>query len=193
MKEGSLKMKFASLVVALAIAAAVNAGCGGGDNTPNATASDSANAVKFSQCMREHGISDFPDPDSQGRMQINVTPGSDLDPNKPQFKAAQKACAKYQERAGGHFDKAQQQRMQQAALNYARCMRAHGVNFPDPQFSGGKVTMGGPGLNPNDPNFRSANQTCQKLMPGPKAGPGAKDGGSTTGSGGKSGGQVTMP
>lgn len=192
MKEGSLKMKFASLAALLATAAAVTAGCGGGsDNTPNAAASDSANAVKFSQCMREHGISDFPDPDSQGRMQIKVTPGSDLDPNKPQFKAAQKACAKYQERAGGHFDKAQQQRMQQAALDYARCMRAHGVaDFPDPQFSGGKVTMGGPGLNPNDPNFKSANQTCQKLMPGPKGGPG---GGTSSGSGSGTGGQVTMP
>ena len=185
-------MKFASLVALLATAAAVTAGCGGGSNdTPNAAASDSANAVKFSQCMREHGISDFPDPDSQGRMKINVTPGSDLDPNKPQFKAAQKACAKYQERAGGHFDKAQQQQMQQAALNFARCMRAHGVDFPDPRFSGGKVSMGGPGLNPNDPNFRSANQACQKLMPGPK--PIGGPGGSTTGSGGKSGGQAVMP
>jgi hypothetical protein len=190
MKEGSLKMKLASLVALLATAAAITAGCGGGGNSPNAAASDQANAVKFSQCMRQHGISDFPDPDSQGRMQIKVGPGSDLDPNKPQFKAAQKACAKYQERAGGHFDKAQEQRMQQAALNFARCMRAHGVNFPDPQFSGGKVTMGGPGLNPNDPNMRAANQACQKLMPGPKGGPG---GGNATASGGKGGGLVTMP
>ena len=87
-------MKFASLVALLATAAAVTAGCGGGNNTPNAAASDSANAVKFSQCMRQHGISDFPDPDSQGHMQIKVGPGSDLDPTKPQFKAAQKACAK---------------------------------------------------------------------------------------------------
>lgn len=193
MKEGSLKMKFACLVVLLATSAAVSAGCGGGNNDPtNTAASDSANAVKFSQCMREHGISDFPDPDSQGRIGINVTPGSDLNPNNAQFKAAQKACAKYRERSAGHFDKAQQQQMQQAALSYARCMRAHGVNFPDPQFSGGKVTMGGPGLNPNDPNFRSANQACQKLMPAGKGGPpGAA--GSSTGSGAKSGNQAVMP
>src|SRR3954453_15966277 len=115
------QMKFVSLVVlfasaAAAAAAAAAAGCGGGGgNNSNDAASASANAVKFSQCMRQHGISDFPDPDSQGRMQIRVTPGSDMDPNNPQFKTAQTACVKYQEHAGGHFDKALEQRMQQAA------------------------------------------------------------------------------
>jgi hypothetical protein len=189
-------MKFASLVVLLATSAAVSAGCGGGGggNNANAAANASANAVKLSQCMRQHGISDFPDPDAQGRMQIQVTPGSDLDPNNPQFKAAQKACAKYQERAGGHFDKAQEQRMQQAAVNYARCMRAHGVDFPDPQFDAGKITMGGPGLNPNDPNMRAANQACQKLMPGPRGpgGPGVSGKASVAG-GGPKGGQAVTP
>jgi hypothetical protein len=187
-------MKFASLVALLATSAAVAAGCGGGGGgNGNAAADASANAVKFSQCMREHGISDFPDPDSQGHLQIKVTPGSRMDPNSPQFKTAQKACAKYQDRAMGHFDKKQEQKMQQAALNYARCMRAHGVDFPDPQFSSGRITMGGPGLNPNDPNTRAANQACQKLMPGPHpGGPGAGSKAST-GSGGPSGGQVTFP
>ena len=187
-------MKFASLVVLVATSAAVAAGCGGGGGGPGsgAAANASASAVKFSQCMRQHGISDFPDPDSQGHMQIRITPGSDMDPNNPQFKAAQKACAKYQERAVGHFDKAQEQRMQQAALNYARCMRAHGVNFPDPQFDGGKITMGARNLNPNDPNMRAANQACQKLMPG--GGPGGPGGSkATVGSGGPQGGQAVVP
>jgi hypothetical protein len=184
-------MKFAPLAALLAASALAAAGCGGGGGgNANAAANDSANAVKFSQCMREHGISDFPDPDAQGRLSISVAPGSDLDPHNPQFKTAQKACAKYQETAGRHFDPAQQQRMQQAALNYARCMRAHGVNFPDPQFDGGKVTMGGPGLNPNDPNMRAANAACQKLMPGPKGGPG---GGAGVHIGGKDGGQEVAP
>jgi hypothetical protein len=42
--------------------------------------------------MRAHGIKDFPDPTSQGGISIKVTPGSDLDPNNPQFKAANAAC-----------------------------------------------------------------------------------------------------
>jgi hypothetical protein len=188
-------MKFTSLVVLLATSAAVTAGCGGGGGSNgNAAANDSANAVKFSQCMRQHGISDFPDPDAQGHLQIRISPGSPMNPNNPQFKAAQKACAKYQERAGGHVDKAQQQRMQQAALNYARCMRAHGVNFPDPQFSGDKVTMGARNLNPNDPNMRAANQACQKLMPGGKGGPGGPgSGNASVAGGGLQGGQAVAP
>jgi hypothetical protein len=189
-------MKFASLVALLATSAAVVAGCGGGggSNDKHFSANETANAIKFSQCMRQHGISDFPDPDSQGHLQLKITPGSDMNPNNPQFKSAQQACAKYQEAAGRHIDPAQQQKLQQAALNYARCMRAHGVNFPDPQFDGGKVTMGGPGLNPNDPNMKSANAACQKLMPGPKGAPGGT-GGSTQSvqGGGDSGGKAFSP
>jgi hypothetical protein len=48
--------------------------------------------------MRSHGITDFPDPQStNGRVgfSIKAGPGSDLDPNDPQFQAAQKACQKF--------------------------------------------------------------------------------------------------
>ena len=48
-----------------------------------------------SQCMRDHGIKDFPDPSSSGgriSMSINGSAGSDLNPNDPLFQAAQKAC-----------------------------------------------------------------------------------------------------
>jgi hypothetical protein len=51
-----------------------------------------AAALRMSQCMRAHGITDFPDPNAQGGIGIQVTPGSDLDPNNPQFKAASAAC-----------------------------------------------------------------------------------------------------
>jgi hypothetical protein len=66
--------------------------------------------------------------------------------------------------------------MQDAVLAFSRCMRSHGVDdFPDPKFEdGGGVTIGGPGstFNPNSPAFRQAQETCQKLMPGPKGGDG---------------------
>lgn len=53
----------------------------------------------FAKCMRENGVPDFPDPDSDGT--IAIQPGSSsgklgLDPKDPKFQAAQKACAKYQ-------------------------------------------------------------------------------------------------
>ncbi|HVV24672.1 MAG TPA: hypothetical protein VHF06_34900, partial [Pseudonocardiaceae bacterium] len=55
-----------------------------------------------------------------------------------------------------------------AALQYSSCMRAHGLkNFPDPQVSGGKITMKldkGNGLDPSSPVFQSAQKACQKYM-----------------------------
>jgi hypothetical protein len=55
----------------------------------------------------------------------------------------------------------------QAALAFARCMRQHGVNVPDPNPNGGGIVVkGGPGtLNPDDPKFKAAQQACQKLLP----------------------------
>jgi hypothetical protein len=72
----------------------------GGTKTPKApTAQQLAQGRKFSQCMRAHGVTDFPDPQSAGSgngggisIQVSGGGGSDLDPNNPTFTAAQKAC-----------------------------------------------------------------------------------------------------
>ena len=68
----------------------------GGQPTPAQQAQALAQALKFSQCMRSHGISDFPDPQSAGGGRISISlrggPGSDLNPQNPQFQSAQTAC-----------------------------------------------------------------------------------------------------
>lgn len=68
----------------------------GGQPTAAQKAKMVAQALKFSECMRSHGIADFPDPDvKNGGAQISITvggKGSDLNPNNPQFQAAQSAC-----------------------------------------------------------------------------------------------------
>jgi hypothetical protein len=51
--------------------------------------------------MRDHGIKDYPDPNAQGGIQISMSPGSDLDPNSPLFKAADRACAHLRGAPGG--------------------------------------------------------------------------------------------
>jgi len=51
--------------------------------------------------MRDHGIKDFPDPNPQGGIQISAAPGSDLMPDSPLFKAADKACASLRGDKGG--------------------------------------------------------------------------------------------
>jgi hypothetical protein len=49
-------------------------------------------------------------------------------------------------------------------LAYARCMRQHGINIPDPKPDGGIHIEG---VNPDDPKFKAAEQACQQYQPDP--------------------------
>jgi hypothetical protein len=102
---------------------------GGGNNN---TSADAQKAVKFAMCMRSNGVSQFPDPDASGTLTIDaVANGSSLDTNSPAFKQAISAC-KDLEPAGFTGSKRSSQQ-QQAALEFAQCIRANGVkDFPDP-------------------------------------------------------------
>jgi hypothetical protein len=52
-------------------------------------------ALRFSRCMREHGVPKFPDPQfSGGKATLKVNRRNGIDPKSPQFKAAFKACEK---------------------------------------------------------------------------------------------------
>ena len=49
---------------------------------------------------------------------------------------------------------------------FSVCMRANGVpNFPDPSKGGGLTINGGSGLNPDSPQFKTAETKCRKLLP----------------------------
>ena len=52
-----------------------------------------AQALRFSQCVRAHGVTSFPDPDSSGRIPDPARFG--IDQGSPQFQAANQACRKY--------------------------------------------------------------------------------------------------
>jgi hypothetical protein len=53
-------------------------------------------ALNFSKCMRSHGVPNFPDPEFHSGGGVGIRIGgkgaAGIDPNSPQFKAAQKAC-----------------------------------------------------------------------------------------------------
>ena len=53
---------------------------------------DRETMLKYSQCMRDNGISSFPDPNPDGALQVQAEPGSELDPNTPLHQAAHEAC-----------------------------------------------------------------------------------------------------
>jgi hypothetical protein len=131
------------------------------------SAADNGKLVKYSQCMRSHGVPDFPDP-TGGRLMLQFKRGSSstLDPNSPQFKTAQQAC-KSLAPAGLGSGQGISPQAQARALAFARCMRSHGVpGFPDPTFSGGGIRIQARGVNLASPVAKRAQQACGSLLPG---------------------------
>jgi hypothetical protein len=55
-------------------------------------------------------------------------------------------------------------RMQQA-LAYARCMRQHGIDLPDPQTSGDMIVQDLGDNDADDPKFKAAQQACRQHQP----------------------------
>ena len=120
----------------------------GGKPASGASRQDKAfeGALKFSKCMREHGI-DMPDPQRVGTGGIKLS-GGKVNFNDPKMKSAQSACQKYMQIGGGEtIDPAKRAKLQEAALKYARCMRGQGVDMPDPKLAGngGLTFQAGPG------------------------------------------------
>lgn len=121
------------------------AGCGSSPKTTTNAGSGSGpkggiQAVyRFSACMREHGVSNFPDPvvhSSPGSQSvgIRVTPSMT---GSPAFKSAQNACQSILPAPSPANIAAQQRQHAQGMLSFARCMRSRGVTrFPDPNTQG---------------------------------------------------------
>jgi hypothetical protein len=122
----------------LITAAVAVLGCGlalaacGGSSSKSGTgdaAPSHARFLAFSQCMRAHGLPNFPDPSAQGGIQI--TAGSGLNPFSPAFRSAQSACRKLLPGGGPGGKPSPQAKAQMLAISV--CMRAHGITgFPDP-------------------------------------------------------------
>lgn len=159
----------------------------GGGSSPESESSASAQQkmIAFAHCMRTHGVPEFPEP-SEGRLMFHRSDRNGrvtgVNPQSAQFRAAMKACAKLAPKGGKPPSPAEQAKLQERALHFARCMRTHGVpSFPDPKFSSGGGGFGirigggrrGPsGIDPSSPKFQAAQRACQSIMPGPKGGPG---------------------
>jgi hypothetical protein len=118
------------------------AGTGTGSRGSNDTAANHEKAVKFSECMRANGVSEFPDPGASGTLTLDgIANGSSLNLSTPAWKRAIGACKRLEPTGFvGHKRSTQQQ---QAALKFAQCMRENGVpDFPDPTPNGPLIDTG---------------------------------------------------
>jgi hypothetical protein len=120
-----------SVSIALAaIGCAAVIGACGSSGKPGGTSGSRDPALLEAQCMRSHGVPNFPDP-SPGRP--SVIPNS-INAETPAFKSAEKACARYLAGGSGQGSGSESEKLE--LLNLAKCMRAHDLpNFPDPTTS----------------------------------------------------------
>lgn len=146
--------------------AVLTAGCGS-SNRPGGSGLESTRAqfVAYAQCIRSHGISDFPDPTTPAgggiAFSIDGGPGSDLNRNNPRMRAARSACRTLF--PGGQRSQVKAVANIPAGVRWARCLRSHGVpSFPDPNRQG---AFDSGTFDPSSPAFQAASAACRSEQP----------------------------
>ena len=125
----------------------------------------------YANCMRSHGVPDFPDPNSHGEFQLRpvkgedgrTRPNEDLVPSSPAFHAAERVCGPFGS-AGRQVTAVQEDQGFQKELQAAACMRANGVpDYPDPKLIDGSIDLEFNGkFNPDSPAFQRAARKCER-------------------------------
>jgi hypothetical protein len=171
LQEGAMNAKIGLVVVAAV--ALLAAACGSSSSSAASSASSPTypQEVALAQCMRSHGLPDFPDPDpSTGGFSSSVL--STFDDSQGQ--AAYSSCRHLLGDGAPSLARLEQLAQQEQTarqkalpelLKLSQCVRSHGVpNFPDPTPSG--LNLNGTGINPSSPQFQAALKACQKAAPG---------------------------
>ena len=161
--------------------------------SPSAPTDPQEAFLAFAECMREHGI-DMPDPqvsdEGGGKFSVGFSgggPGGDGD--NEAFQEANEVCRPLLENAIGEGGRPEiSPEDEEAMLDFARCMREHGIDMPDPGENGMVFQFGGPdGESFDSDGFEAAQEACQELLPGRlgedgpglRVGPGGENGGTT--------------
>jgi hypothetical protein len=167
-----MRRPFGPLAVVVLIAL-IGAGCGSNaiSESPTATSTPSAakkltareKAVKFSECIRAHGVSDFPDPDAKNDYEYGVSVSETV------WTRAVNACKDLQ--PPGTLSSKRNPKEQSASLKFAQCIRENGVrDFPDP-INGEPIVDTNRIPSSNQPGgmtmLNAAMQKCRRFGPKP--------------------------
>jgi hypothetical protein len=159
----------------------------GFSSAPQASVDPEEAMLAFQACMKDHGI-DLqvatvtggpvgPGAPVQGGGSNDGAAGEPVQPgtgplNPEVLKEAEAACrhllpASGMGDAGATIDPA----LADQLVEFAQCMRDHGVDFPDPQITidGGAITAigGGVEIDPTSQVFQDAQAACAAKLPGP--------------------------
>jgi hypothetical protein len=174
---------YAPLLVAVGLAgpALVVAGCGSSSPTTATTATtDSAgapppqnmvsDAFKFASCMRNHGVTNFPDPQvSTSGTGTSIRMMAPDPKSSPAMQAGIKACRGIVPMPKNAGQQVRTGPPEQALLELARCVRSHGYpRFPDPTAQGQLTTemITGAGIDMQAPGFLSTAESCASVTHG---------------------------
>jgi hypothetical protein len=156
-------------LAALALSAMVALISACGSNAPAATGSGSSGgntaanvekAVKFAECMRGNGVSEFPDPNASGDFAYGIKAGSSLDPSTAAWQQAIGACKDLE--PPGFMPKTLTTQEIDARLKFAQCIRENGVpDFPDPTENGPLINVQNAQSNTE---LQAALQKCRNLL-----------------------------
>jgi hypothetical protein len=157
----------------------------GGSAAPAASVDPEAAMLAFQKCMKEHGVDIQMSIATEGSGGVGVQiggpdAGTEVQPAQPvtgafdpkAMQEADKACRDLLPASGmGDPSATMDPALADQLLKFAQCMRDHGVDFPDPQFSGGGVMVqvgGGEagGVDPSSKSFQDAQAACGKELPG---------------------------
>ncbi len=148
--------------------------------------------LEFAKCMREHGV-DMPDPRTGGPgeggfIMVGPSDSATATEGEPvagagvpeEFRAADEACRHLLDDLIQDGGPPMDAEAQDRALKFAKCMREHGVDMPDPDFSGGgggfSIQIGGDGeggIDPGSQTFQDAQKACGGMFgPGGEGGAG---------------------
>ena len=182
----SITLLVSPLLLAVALVACSGASGAPGvasldDPSPDPSASSSASIdpeearLAFSRCMREQGV-ELPDMPAGGRGAVRagrIGAAQDED-----FQKAMEACREHLQGVMGERGPELSQEQRDAMLEFARCMREHGIDMPDPGSGEGgfRVRIGDGGIDPESAEFQEAQEACGELLgdfaPGRRMGPG---------------------
>jgi len=133
-----------------------------GSSSSTSPTTSSQRTLAFSRCVRQHGVTNYPDPDGSGQLPVS---GKQIARSSPRFPAAESACTHLL--SSGAETQGDQQKIA-FALKVARCMRRHRFpTYPDPTISGPRgpgsgTRFEGTGIDTKSPRFQTAEINCEK-------------------------------
>jgi hypothetical protein len=157
MSSSPISIRHLCCAAALLAAAA----CGASPSNGSGQASD-AQALRWAQCMQQHGVNAGVSQNGQGRSVHVPVPGQG--PNsesQQQLQAAQAACKQYEPNGGAPRQPLTSQQLDKVA-KYVACLNQHGADAQMAQ-DGGIDEKPGPG---GPSTEAQADEACKSLQPG---------------------------